>query len=186
MYREFDYWYAEFPPTEIPNGRLNLIPDRGVVTAASIKEGQHATLFLERIIPGSGNIAESRKIDLIGRWDAAGVMTPNITESIETNHSRPLRSVSCRYNYHSWEIKDIDTIRIMQAIEWFKLKNKADTVDAGHARYNYKFAGGLLGRVFTKPGTRGVNCVDFVRKILSDAGIHVGNFILNTPNSITH
>lgn len=67
MYREFDYWYVVFLQL---NGRLNLIPDRGVVTAASIKDGQHATLFLERIIPGSGNIAESRKIDLIGRWDA--------------------------------------------------------------------------------------------------------------------
>jgi hypothetical protein len=40
-------------------------------------------------------------------------------------------------------------------------------------RYIYSHPGGLIGRLFTRSGKRGVNCADFVVKILEEAGVVV-------------
>jgi hypothetical protein len=59
-----------------------------------------------------------------------------------------------------------------RAVEKFKWK-------ISEGRYVYRYAGGALGWLSSLPGTRGINCADFVIKVLHEMGvskIHYGLF----------
>ena len=69
-----------------------------------------------------------------------------------------------RSHHHSYSLNPQQKSNFLSAVARFKAKN-----DAG--RYRYRVPGGAVGWLTSKPGTRGVNCADFVIKILTEAGI---------------
>jgi len=76
---------------------------------------------------------------------------------------------------HCYTIDAQTTVDVIAAVARFKAK-----VQAG--RYVYRAPGGVLGYVASKPGTRGINCSDFVIKILREAGIrNVAYLLFDSP-----
>ena len=74
-----------------------------------------------------------------------------------------------------YKINSIQSARVLMAARRFSDKAKS-------GRYSYQHGGGIKARLQTRPGTRGVNCGDFVIKVLREAGIaSLGYKYLSTP-----
>lgn len=163
-------WQSEFPNDQ--GVRKSIVRDGGQVTVASFKSltGGHSMMYLEFIdIMG---FAVTRKIHLL-----AG---PNGIE-IEDQETEVNQESDCRandYYYKSYTLTDAQRAGVEAAALRFKAKN-------ANGRYTYRLAGGTIGRLTTRPKTRGVNCADFVIKVLDEAGVtRIKSKIFNTPARI--
>jgi hypothetical protein len=183
-------WESEFPNSQ--GMRVRIAPNHGQVTVASYKSltGGHSMMYLEYI--DEMNFAVTRKLHLLAGLggsqqaestgsgsSASGSGTNQIViedEEKEVNKESDTRSAD--YHYTSYPMTDAQRQALDAAALRFKSK-----VDNG--RYRYRLAGGVIGRLTTLPKTRGINCADFIIKILKEAGIaRIDSKVINTPARI--
>jgi len=183
-------WQSEFPNSQ--GTRMAIVAGNGQATVASYKSltGGHAMLYLEFIdVMG---FAVTRKIHLLAGLggsqqaesagsgsSASGSGINQITiEDEETDVGRESDRRNNDYYYQGYPMTDAQRAALEAAVLRFKTK-----VNAG--RYSYRIAGGVIGRLTTRPGTRGINCADFIIKILEEAGItRIKSEIFNSPARI--
>jgi hypothetical protein len=169
MKRVNNSWQSEFPNEQ--GVHMPIVFERGQVTVASLKDafaGGHSVMYLE-YINGLGS-AVTRKIDLI--YNDAG--NPQIRD-----HAPEIDTVSstraAHYNYKGYPMTLSQQLMLFAEVRRF-------TAKAQNGHYLYRVAGGAIGRIITPPGKRGVNCADFIIKVLNDAGIaRIRSSIFNTP-----
>ncbi|WP_426956883.1 hypothetical protein [Muricoccus radiodurans] len=190
MIKVGNVWQSEFPNAQ--GVRRPIVANSGQVTVASYKSltGGHSMMYLEFIdIMG---FAVTRKIHLLaglggsqsaestGSGSSAsgsGINEIEIEdEETEVNKESDRRAAD--YYYTGYPMNDAQRASLEAAVLRFKTKN-------ANGRYTYRLAGGVIGRLTTRPKTRGVNCADFIIKVLDEAGItRIKSKIFNTPSRI--
>jgi hypothetical protein len=194
MYKIAGAWHSEFPRVQgVPEP---LFANNAVVAAASYQglTGGHAALYLEQIEPSGDAVltkihltagAEgSGTAETAGSGSFASGSTGSLSididiEEKERNVDTPDDDHRGSYlRYQSYVITDASVTSLKFAANRFKFKNN-------NGRYRYRLGGGAVGWLLTRPGTRGVNCTDFVIKILKEAGIaNIKNAIVNAPRRV--
>lgn len=117
----------------------------------------------------TGGFGAARVVDLVYR---------NRFEETPRGIKKPTHGTLQESNHRSYELNNEQRDRLRHAIQRFSNK-------AAAGKYVYWSPGGGLGRVFSLPGRRAVNCADFVLKVLNEAG--VGNrysLLFNTPKRL--
>lgn len=179
MRRDGDVWRSSFT---VPAGDSDVINDnQSVLTVFSASKGTggHASMFLERFRNGE---PECLLIDLTEGGGAISIVKSKAQiikgDQSVINMSLPkggdpeaLRGA----HYHCYVLDGTRTEAVLAAVE--KFKNKVQK-----GRYVYRAPGGVLGWLSSVPRTRGVNCADFVIKILRDAEVkNVAYLLFDTP-----
>lgn len=179
MRRDGDVWRSSFT---VPAGESDVIDgNRSVLTVFSASKGTggHASMFLERF---RNDEPECLLIDLS---EGGGVISIIKTKAqiIQGDHSVINMSLPKngdpealrRAHYHCYVLDEAKTEAVLAAVEKFKNKVKS-------GRYVYRAPGGVLGWLGSVPRTRGVNCADFVIKILRDAEVtKIAYLLFDTP-----
>jgi len=165
-------WRSEFDPD------VQITAAQAVVTVLCYqgRTGGHAALYLEHIeLPSHDAVVQ--KIHLT----AEKQKVVNIVINIDIEEKERNEEHMGRYNgtlFHSWPITPVMVTSLLFAANRFKFKNEA-------GRYRYRLAGGAVGWLSTRPGTRGVNCADFAIKILGEAGIqNIPSHLFTTPRRV--
>jgi hypothetical protein len=183
-------WQSEFPNSQ--GVRASIVPNGGQVTVASYKSltGGHSMMYLEfidtmgfavtrkiHLLAGLGGSQEAESTGSGSSASGSGVNEIEIEdEETEVNKESDRRANS--YYYTSYPMTDGQRAALEAAVLRFKTKN-------ANGRYSYRIAGGVIGRLTTRPKTRGVNCADFLIKVLDEAGIaRIKSKIFNTPSRI--
>jgi len=163
------------------------------VLSGSSWSGGHAAMFLEHF--DAYNLPETLMIDLISFGGGSiqinieqaqvGLSTSiidctyTLANTNETHTGMPKSQERLVHSHHrSYYINAKDRDRFMTAVRRFARK-----VDDG--RYVYVTPGGLLGRIGSGIGKRGINCADFVIKVLNESGIaNRYNTLFTTPSRV--
>ncbi|MHC5005210.1 MAG: hypothetical protein ACYTJ0_19060 [Planctomycetota bacterium] len=172
-----------FPPT--PAGVNPVIDaDHGIVTvvSGSSKTGGHASLWIERLAGGEPEMIEL-ELTTSGYFFTVPDINVEIYQGYEGGEAWDLEYEKQQWclncTRHSYDATTAQTHAIMQAVTRFQNKNAS-------GRYRYVLPGGHVGRLFTAPGRRGVNCADFVMKVLAEAGIDdVACMLVDLPRRLT-
>jgi hypothetical protein len=160
--------------------------DRSVLTITSMRGkvvADHTSMFLEHYAEGG---PETRFIHLTAQGPQVIIedfkcQYPVGPTLLKMGTSLPLEKPEkvAGVPQRSFELDNEQKGRFQLALEKFKTKH-AD------GRYRYAKPGGVLGAMFSLPGTRGVNCADFVIKVLGDAGISViSKRLVDLPSRLT-
>jgi hypothetical protein len=179
MRRDEEDWRSSFPPADGESDIINVNQSILTVFSASKGTGGHASMFLESLDNGK---PKCQFIDLTTDQNRIKIsITPGqmITPKGEViNLSLPKGGDPEKLRGSHYQCFVLDREKheaVITALGKFKLK-----VDAG--RYVYRAAGGALGWISSVPGTRGVNCADFVIKVLRDAGVKkIPHLLFDTP-----
>lgn len=183
-------WESEFP--DGAGVRMAIAKNSGQVTVASYKSltGGHSMMYLEYI--DEMGFAVTRKIHLTAGLggsqqaestgsgsSASGSGINEITiEDEETEVNKESDRRANDYYYKGYPMSDGQRATLEAAVLRSKTKNT-------NGRYKYRIAGGVIGRLTTLPKSRGVNCADFIIKVLDEAGItKIKSKIFNTPSRI--
>ena len=165
-------WYSDFPPHG--QGAVVLQGNTAVIAVTSSDRdilGGHAVIVAEWT---QGQDVCFQRFDLI---IPSGVLTIRSTD-IEMNKDTNLQ-VPFNLYYRSWVVDPIKVVALRNAVNRFRTK-----VNGG--RYEFNHQGGLIGRLTSGPGKRGVNCADFCVKVLTEAGVgHLVSGLFTTPVSLT-
>jgi hypothetical protein len=189
-------WQSAFPNAQ--GVRAVIAKNSGQATVASYKSltGGHAMMYLEYIdetgflvtrkvhlvaglggsqqaeSAGSGSSASGTGINEIEILDEEkGVFHPSSKDAVDEDRADD-------YYYTGYPMTDAQRASLDAAIRRFIAKN-------AKGRYTYRIAGGVIGRLTTARKTRGVNCADFIIKVLDEAGIaHIKSKIFNTPSRV--
>ncbi len=131
--------------------------NHGQVTVTSYisRTGDHSAMIMEYCLRGT---PVTRKVHL--QYDETGIVINEEPPQINDDASRD----ATQYHYTCYDMSDSQRTQLEDAIRKFKTKNAS-------GRYTYRLAGGVIGRLTTRPGKRGVNCADFIKKVLGDAKI---------------
>jgi hypothetical protein len=159
---------------------------RSVLTVTSMAGKivtDHTSLFLEHIADKG---PETRLIHLRATGPNINISDGRVqyfmgASLLRMETSLPLEKPEkvARVPQRSFELDPDQKTKLMAAIARFKFKNAA-------GRYRYAKPGGGLGRAFSLPGTRGVNCTDFAIKVLGEAGISLfGSRLIDLPGRLT-
>lgn len=185
MFKNGNHLYSSFEHgQEIRHNQYLL-----TVLSGSHGNGGHVSLWLEHFAQNTKPTAETRKFDLCSNGSDVEivdsraqnlVMGQNGLEVQNLLHGSgnglPATDGSLAVSRHrSYVIDAQQRDRVIQAVVKFARKNN-------EGRYAYFKPGGGLGRIGYFGGKRGVNCADFVLKILNESG--VGNrysLLVNTP-----
>jgi hypothetical protein len=185
-----DGWESEFPDSK--GVRAKIAKNNGQATVASYKSltGGHAMLYLEYIdvmgfavtrkIHLTAGLGGSQQAESVGSGSSAsGSGINEITiEDEETEVNKESDRRANDYYYTGYPMSDNQLHKLEAAVLRFKSKND-------NGRYVYRIAGGVIGRLTTRPKTRGVNCADFIIKVLDEAGItKIKSKIFNAPSTI--
>lgn len=157
--------------------------DNAVFTAAcrnDMATGGHAACFLE--YQSNENVASMYKYDIVspggGKIQLRKMEVQDFQLDIKGYDNDQVNAFLKHINtmkYHSYRITRVQANAVMDSIKRFQKKIETK-------RYVYSQPGGVLGSIFSTIGHRGINCADFVIKIINDAGIaHVNNKLYNTP-----
>ena len=141
-----------------------------VTSTDSNWNGGHAVIYAEW---AEGQDVCCQKFHLLNTGGNLSIRTDPIERNTETEF--PPRHVF----YRSWAVDPIKVIDVQTAV--IRFRNKVN-----NGRYVYNHHGGLIGRISTGHGVRGVNCADFCVKILTEA--RVGNLVgglFTIPVSLT-
>lgn len=189
MIRLGNDWYSEFPDAD--GNRRRIDRDEGQATIASFRSltGGHAMLYTE-YLDTRGN-AITRKIHLLaGLGGSAGAESTGSgssatggTNEIEIqeeaksfNEESDVRAGS--FYYTGYPMTSGEREALNAAVRRFKVK-------VANGRYTYRLAGGVIGRLTTRPSMRGVNCADFLIKVMAEAGIAtISSRFFNSPSRI--
>ncbi len=188
MYKNGDRWMSEFPPVR---GIETPVEDNHSVIASTSYGGMtggHSAMYLEYMdgddaivykIHLTAGLGGSEQAESTGSGSSAshGVNEINIDiEEKEVNEEHRDRGTTL--HYQSWVITNAQFNAFLSAVE--KFRNKV-----AMGRYSYRLAGGAVGWISTRPGKRGVNCADFIIKVLKEAGIaNLGSKLINTPKRV--
>jgi hypothetical protein len=184
MYRHQNHWYSSFLSI---NNHLNGISNAlQVLTVRSGSQGNggHVSMYLEMtepLVPGGvctilmeltavQNIAQPIiSIKHVQLGNAAGVM---VIDNLDAKRG-PVELL--KTHHKSYIITAAQSAAVITAARRFEVK-------ANNGRYIYHQQGGIKARLSSRPGTRAVNCADFVIKILREAGIaNLGYKWVSTP-----
>lgn len=172
-------WRSSFT---VDDGESNVIDaQHSVLTvfSGSTGSGGHASMFLECMDAGN---PKCQLIDLtmgggvisIIKSPAQIIKGDNSVINMSLPKGGDPVALSAAHR-HSYAIDAAATAAVIQAVDRFRNKAKA-------GRYVYRAAGGVVGRLSSRPGTRGINCADFVIKILREAGIKkIAYLLFDTP-----
>jgi hypothetical protein len=174
-------WRTSFP-LSLPAGTSDIVDATSsvlTVLSGSSGTGGHASMFLEHIQAG---LPRTELIDLT--MGPAGIsISRSPAQIVQANGTVINMSLPkggdwaelTRTRHHSYVLQSYQKDGFNAAVARFKTK-----VEQG--RYVYRAPGGVLGYVSSAPGTRGVNCADFVIKVLKEAGItNIGHRLFDTP-----
>lgn len=164
------------------------------VYSGSSWTGGHSSMWLEHFENDNPALGETKMIDLIAfgseiqiNIEVAQVGLTNAVLDNDWSYRNtdatfkglPKSQVKLiQSNHRSYDITSAQRNALLVAVNRFARK-------VSEGRYVYSLVGGGLGRVFSLPGRRGVNCADFVIKILNETGI--GNrysLPFNTPSRL--
>jgi hypothetical protein len=172
-------WRSSF---SVDDGESNVIDaQHSVLTvfSGSTGSGGHASMFLERIESGKPkcyliDLTEGGGVISIAKSAAQIIKGDNSVINMSLPKGGDPLKLSAAHR-HSYAIDAERTEAVILAVDRFKKK-------AAAGRYVYRVTGGALGRMTSRYGTRGINCADFVIKILRDAGIKkVAYLLFDTP-----
>jgi hypothetical protein len=193
MFHKGDTWYSEFPPVLGHDQAIRF--DQGIiaVTAYDTLTGGHAAFYLESI-DDKGNacvhklhltagLEGSDQVESTGSGASASFSPESGSNQIyinwepkEVNEEQRDRGATMRYR--SFVVTNDEMHAVIRAAEQF-------ATEVAKGKYVYRLPGGLLGRLTTLPGKRGVNCADFCIEILKRAKIsRLKSRLLNTPRSV--
>jgi hypothetical protein len=175
-----DTWRTSFP-SSLPGGVSDVIDTlHSVLTvlSGSVAPGGHVSMFLERLVHG---LPVCEMIDLSvgnqgieircgnaqqfvgGTWVNVSLPKDGDVSDLRTTHHR------------SYPLTNQQTNDFLAAVYRFATK-------VANGRYVYHEEGGVKARLSTLPGTRAVNCADFVIKVLREANIaSLGYRFKSTP-----
>lgn len=167
------------------------------VLSGSSGTGGHASLFLEWISPLTETITfpgmlgakrtvlgrpEMWIIDLTANQNTLGINW-TILHYVENGQFKDRHFKQDAW-YGARHTHSYDANRIQAATLWTACKRFMTKI--GQNRYVYRQAGGVLGWIGSRPGQRGVNCSDFVIKVLRESGIaHINYKLYDTPIRIS-
>ena len=156
--------------------------------------GGHASMWLEHFESDNASLGETKMIDLIAFGSEIQINIEiaqvGLTNAILDNDwsyqntdttfkGLPKTQVQLiKSNHRTYDITSAQRDAVLTAVARFARK-------VSKGRYVYSLVGGGLGRVFSLPGRRGINCADFILKILNETGI--GNrysLPFNTPSRL--
>lgn len=198
MYKKDLFWYTEYPT--IPYLEIPVAPNLGII--AAVVRDRHASIIVERIHPENFK-ACSHKYDLSAddpqRRGVACAVIPDATaykipylpemgvgtiiqESVREDFDTPATARANRPGsnviYQSWKIDELKFNKLQHAVKNYKER-------CASGRYRYVMTGGIVGWLATLPGSNGVNCADFVVKILKEIGIKdFGPALYRDPNKV--
>lgn len=136
--------------------------------------GGHSVIFLEEVETRSGDAAVI-KIDLVtpGHGDVIVRIEEKERNGVQTGK---YAVDGTAYARKMFSVPHGKGRNLIVAARRFRAK-------AEDGRYRYRLPGGVLGRMLTWPGQRGVNCADFAIKILAEADITRVNphALINSP-----
>jgi hypothetical protein len=180
--------------TDITAESARLIDDQNsvlTVVSGARGTGSHVTMFLEYL---KGGVAVTRMVelrqnagDIIINWLKIQEMTATGGSNFPTPDNDPITALIhgdhfdllAGKRHQSYRLEGAQKLHFTKAVKKFKTK-----VDNG--RYRYVVLGGALGWVGTLPTTHGVNCSDFVIKILKDSGIaNLGHRLYELPKRVS-
>ena len=184
MYRHQNRWYSSFLSM---NDHVQGISDAVqvlTVRSGSVGTGGHVTMYLETTEPLVPGGVSTRKLELTA---VEGLAQPIIALNhvqlsnahgelvIDNLDSKRGPAELLRTHHKCYKITAAQSADVLTAARRFEEK-----VNSG--RYIYHQQGGIKARLGSWPGTRGVNCADFVIKILREAGIaNLGYKWVSTP-----
>jgi hypothetical protein len=163
-------YFSSFCPRQI---RL----DHYVVTvfSGSSYVGGHASIFLEHF----GRNGAGQETLIIDLRITAGAMRVN-TETCQYAGSGPNGQremidtlplpkggdidLIAGTNHRCYDASTFQRDALLRAVDRFSNK-------MGNGRYSYAATGGVLGWIGSLPGQRGINCADFIIKVLNEAKI---------------
>ncbi|WP_237216967.1 hypothetical protein [Falsiroseomonas oryziterrae] len=196
MIKVGNVWHSAFPDSK--GTRAPIVKNRGQATVASYKSltGGHAMMYLEyldemgflvtrkvHLVAGLGG---SQRAEAVGSGSSASGFGANEIEILDEekgvfhpgSKDAPEEDRSDDYYYTAYPMTDAQRASLDAAIRRFIAKN-------AKGRYTYRIAGGVIGRLTTAPKVRGVNCADFIIKVLDEAGIaHIKSKVFNTPSRV--
>ncbi|HEX3877486.1 MAG TPA: hypothetical protein VHW24_10900 [Bryobacteraceae bacterium] len=165
------------------------------VVSGSSGFGKHASLFLEYYDNLNDEFPKTEMYDVhhapnstkikIQKFDCHFMQGGNIiltTQIPKVNgQNQPIQNTNgaSDAHHHSYIVNHDRMTRVKAAIQEFKRKAEET------GRYTYVAPGGALGFMFSKVGQRGVNCADFVIKVLEKANVaKLGSGLFNSPYRI--
>lgn len=165
-------WQSSFMDLDDPGGEIT--PEQAVVTVLSGSQGDggHVSLFIEMVEPNHTFSLKTMMLDLTTANQVDPAITIGTAQIVNTNGALIKQNlpkdgdpVKLNQSHHaSYTTTTVKAMAVIAAAERFRQK-----VAAG--RYSYHREGGIKARLSTLPGTRAVNCADFVIKILNEAGV---------------
>ena len=173
MYLHQNKYYSSF--MSIMDHPQGISDDLQVLTirSGSSGDGGHVSMYLEKTEPTAPGCFSTQMLDLtameghdepiikiehVQLWNSNGIL------SIDKLDKKRGPSELIKTHHSCYKINSIQSQKIIAAAERFRKKVR-------EGRYTYYQEGGIKARLATRPGTRGVNCGDFVIKILKEAGI---------------
>lgn len=136
--------------------------------------GYHASIYLERV---QDDKPYSYVIDLVS--PPIQINIHNAQQLDQAGNLPVGLGVPAGQRQQSLQITGQQALATLAAARRYQAK-----VNSGH--YSYLKAGGLIGRLGGEAGTHGVNCSDFVMKVLKEAGVHnYMRLLFSTPGGIT-
>ncbi len=175
-------WRTSFP-LSLPAGAADIIDNaHSVLTilSGSTGTGGHASMILEHF--DDQGSPKSTLLDLSA--GAAGISINKTPAQILQANGNVINMTLpkggdwaelTKTHHRCFALTAVQTAALLAAVQRFKDKVSND-------RYVYRAPGGVLGRLSSLPGTRGVNCADFIIKVLGEAGItKIGYRLVDTP-----
>jgi len=184
MYRHQGRWYSSF--LSISEHGEGISDDLQVLTVRSGSQGDggHVTMYLEMTEPLVAGGVGTQQIELtamegnpepiitIKHVQLGNAQGQLVMDNLDAKRG-PAELLKTHHN--CYKVTADQSARVLAAAKRFQTKAKS-------GRYVYHRQGGIQARLATRPGTRGVNCADFVIKILNEAGIaNLGYKYTSTP-----